>query len=153
MAKRSYFEDAECPVARALGAVGEWWSLMIVRDAFDGVRRFSDFQQNLAVSKGILTTRLRRLVALGILEPVAASDGSAYQEYALTEKGRGLFPVVVGLRQWGEDHCFRPGEARSVLVEARTGQPVGRLEVRSKTGKPLAATETTVKKIGVGRKT
>lgn len=146
MAKRNHFEDADCPVARALGAVGEWWSLLIVRDAFDGVRRFSDFQQSLGVSKGILTTRLRRLVALGILEPAPASDGTAYQEYALTEKGRGLFPVVVGLRQWGEDHCFKPGEPRSVLVDARTGQPVGRLNVQSSTGEVLTAAETIVKK-------
>jgi DNA-binding HxlR family transcriptional regulator len=153
MAKRKQFEGADCPVARALGAVGEWWSLLIVRDAFDGVRRFGDFQQSLGVSKGILTTRLRRLVALGILEPTPASDGTAYQEYALTEKGRDLFPVVVGLRQWGEDHCFKPGEPRSGLVDVRTGQPVGRLKVRSSTGEVLTAAETIVKKVARGRTT
>ena len=68
-----HFKDADCPVARALDAVGERWSLLIVRDAFDGVRRFSEFQQSLGVSRGILATRLRRLVALGILKPSPAS--------------------------------------------------------------------------------
>src|ERR1700751_3546279 len=91
---------ADCPVARALDAIGDWWSLLIVRDAFDGLRRFGDFQHNLGIAKGMLTTRLRKLVELGVLELVPASDGSAYQEYALTRKGRDLFPVVVSLRQW-----------------------------------------------------
>lgn len=146
MAKRTRFKDADCPVARALEAVGERWSLLIVRDAFDGVRRFSEFQQSLGISRGILATRLRRLVALGILQPSPAS-GIAYQEYTLTEKGRALFPVVVGLRQWGEDHCFAPGELHSELVDARTGQTVGRLRVRSKAGRALTDADTTVKKV------
>jgi DNA-binding HxlR family transcriptional regulator len=146
VAKRTHFKDADCPVARALDAVGEWWSLLIVRDAFDGVRRFSEFQQSLGVSRGILATRLRRLLALGILQTSPASGG-AYQEYTLTEKGRALFPVVVGLRQWGEDHCFAPGEPHSVLVDTRSGQPVGRLQVRSKAGRALTDADTTVKKV------
>ena len=146
MAKRTRFKDADCPVARALDAVGERWSLLIVRDAFDGVRRFSEFQKSLRVSRGILATRLRRLVALGILQPSPAS-GTAYQEYTLSEKGRALFPVVVGLRQWGEDHCFAPGEPHSVLVDGRTGQTVSRLQVRSKAGRALTDGDTTVKKV------
>ena len=146
MAKRTDFKDAECPVARALDVVGERWSLLIVRDAFDGVRRFSEFQKSLGVSRGILATRMRRLVAMEILQPSPAA-GSAYQEYTLTGKGRALFPVVVGLRQWGEDHCFAPGESHSVLVDARTGQTVGRLQVRSKAGRALTDANTTVKKV------
>src|SRR5215475_492106 len=116
MVKRTSLEDANCPVARSLDAIGDWWSLLIIRDAIDGVRRFSDFQKGLGVSKGILATRLRNLVALGILEMASASDGSAYQEYVLTRKGRDLFLVVVALRQWGEQHCFTRGEPHSVLV-------------------------------------
>ncbi len=102
--KRTGFAKADCPVARALDAIGDWWSLLIVRDAFDGLRRFGDFQKNLGIAKGMLTTRLRTLVELGVLEQVAASDGSAYHEYVLTKRGHDLFPVVVGLRQWGEAH-------------------------------------------------
>lgn len=147
MVKRVSLEDAECPVARSLDAIGDWWSLLIVRDAFDGVRRFSEFQKGLGVSRGILATRLRDLVALGILETAPASDGSAYQEYLLTRKGRDLFPVVVGLRQWGEAHCFSRGEPHSILVDRATGRPVGRLQVRSEKGRPLAASDTAIKKL------
>jgi DNA-binding HxlR family transcriptional regulator len=145
--KRTSFKTADCPVARSLDAIGDWWSLLIIRDAFDGERRFGGFQKSLGVSKGILATRLRNLVALGVLETAPASDGSAYQEYVLTKKGHDLFPVVVGLRQWGEHHCFAPGEPHSVLIDKYAGQPVNRLELRSKTGRVLAASETTVKKV------
>jgi DNA-binding HxlR family transcriptional regulator len=147
--KRTSLEDAECPVARSLDTIGDWWSLLIVRDAFDGVRRFSDFQKGLGVSKGILTTRLRDLVARGVLKMAPASDGSAYQDYVLTGKGHELFPVIVALRQWGQDHCFRPGERHSVLVENTTGVPLARLEVRSRSGRTLTPADTTVRKLTV----
>lgn len=147
MVKRKSFERADCPVARSLNAVGDWWSLLIVRDAIDGVRRFSDFQKGLAVSKGILATRLRNLVALGILETAPACDGSAYQDYVLTTKGRDLFLVMVALRQWGEQHCFTHGEPHSVLIDNYTGHRVGQLELRSTTGRILTASETTVRKV------
>jgi len=115
---------------------------------FDGVRRFSEFQKSLGLSKGILSARLRRLVALGVLKPAPASDGSAYQEYVLTQKGLDLFPVVVALRQWGEDHCFARGEQHSVLVDNETGHRIARLEVRSKSGRALRSSQTLVKKPG-----
>ncbi|KQR36136.1 winged helix-turn-helix transcriptional regulator [Agrobacterium cavarae] len=147
MVKRVSLWDAACPVARALDVIGDWWSLLIIRDAFDGVRRFSEFQAGLGISKGVLATRLRDLTERRILETAPASDGSAYQEYVLTEKGRGLFLVIVALRQWGEDHLYRPGEPRSSLLESETGAPVARLELRAEGGKPLDWTDTTVKKI------
>jgi len=81
-----------CAVARPLDVIGDSWSLLIVRDAFDGLRRFGEFQKSLGLAKNILSARLRSLVDHGVLEAVPASDGSAYQEYVLTEKGRGLFP-------------------------------------------------------------
>jgi DNA-binding HxlR family transcriptional regulator len=111
------------------------------------VRRFGGFQKGLGVSKGILAARLRDLVARGILDTVPASDGSAYQEYVLTNKGGDLFPIVVGLRQWGEAHCFDRGEPHSILVDRATGRPVDRLEVRSSSGQTLTGSETVVKKI------
>src|SRR5262249_51392678 len=147
MVKRTSFGDADCPVARSLDAVGDWWSLLIVRDAFDGLRRFSEFQKGLGVSKGILAAPLRDLIALGILAPEPAADGRAYQDYVLTGKGRDLFPVVVALRQWGEDYCFRSGEPHSRLVERKTGRPVSRLQVRSSSGRTLNASDTTVCKV------
>ena len=146
MVQRVSFDDSTCPVARALDVVGDWWSLLIVRDAFDGMRRFGEFQRSLGVAKNVLTVRLKALVASGVLEVVPAADGSAYSEYVLTPRGRGLFPVIVGLRQWGEDHLFAPGEARSRLVDTANGRPVARLEVLASDGRRLAPGEALVKK-------
>ncbi|MBE4975897.1 DUF4111 domain-containing protein [Serratia ureilytica] len=146
--KRKSLEDAPCPVARTLDVIGDWWSLLIVRDAFDGVTRFSEFQKGLGMAKNILATRLRALVSHGVLEIVPAADGSAYLEYVLTEKGRALFPVIVGLRQWGEDHLFAEGEAHSTLVESDSGRPVPRLTPIGSAGQTLTPLNTRVVKVG-----
>jgi DNA-binding HxlR family transcriptional regulator len=120
---------------------------MIIRDAFDGIRRFSQFQRNLGLAKNILSSRLHDLVEAGILQPVPASDGSAYQEYVLTDKGEDLFDIVLGLRQWGEAHAFARGEPHATLVDARTDQPIPRLGYRTPEGRPVHARETRVHKI------
>lgn len=129
--------NAQCPVARALEVLGDRWALMILRDAFDGLRRFSEFQKNLGLAKNILASRLKWLVESGLLTLQPASDGSAYKEYVLTEKGRSVFPVVVGLRQWGERFLFEAGEARSELVDGVTGQALEILQVRAQDGRGL----------------
>ncbi len=116
--KRTSFAKAVCPVARSAEAMGDWWSLLIVRDAFVGKKRFGEFQKSLGVAKNILTVRLKKLVANGVLEPVPASDGSAYQEYALTGKGRGLLPVIAALGQWG---C---AGSEFYLVDRKKGESV-----------------------------
>lgn len=129
--KRKGLAKEECPIARSLGAVGDGWSLMIVRDAFLGRRRFGEFQKALGVAKNILTVRLEKLVAEGVMERAPAADGSAYHEYVLTEKGRGLFLVIVALGQWGcEKSEFK-------LVDRAKGKSV-RLELRSEDGRKLA---------------
>jgi DNA-binding HxlR family transcriptional regulator len=132
--RRKSFEGSSCSVARSLDVIGDWWSLLIIRDAFSGLRRFGEFQRNLGLAKNILTTRLKSLVARGILEVVPASDGSAYKEYVLTEKGRGLLPVIVALGQWGGEFLFEPGEARTTHVDATHRHPLRKLEVRSADG-------------------
>ncbi|QLG92567.1 helix-turn-helix transcriptional regulator [Pseudomonas yamanorum] len=137
MVKLTRFESAECPVARSLDAIGDGWSLLIIRDAFDGLRRFGEFQRSLGMAKNILSTRLRSLVAHEVLEVVPASDGSAYQEYVLTNKGRGLFTVIIGLRQWGEVFFYREGEAHSVMVDREHGKPLRTLELHSADGRLL----------------
>jgi len=142
--KRKSFREAECPVARSLDAIGDWWSLLIIRDAFDGITRFSAFQQNLGIAKGMLATRLRDLVEAGVLELVPASDGSAYQEYVMSAAGRDLFHVIVSLRQWGEAHRYGPEERRSVLVDTESGEPVSRLELRAADGRAIAWRDTEV---------
>ncbi|ANC79851.1 winged helix-turn-helix transcriptional regulator [Pseudomonas putida] len=129
--------NAQCPVARALEVLGDRWALMILRDAFDGLRRFSEFQKNLGLAKNILTSRLKLLVESGLLMTQPASDGSAYKEYVLTDKGRSVFPVVVGLRQWGERFLFEAGDTRSELVDGVTGQALEILQVRGQDGRVL----------------
>lgn len=142
--KRKSLDNDVCPIARTLDAIGDWWSLLIVRDAMLGTRRFSVFQKNLGVAKNILTVRLRTLVAQGILEVKPASDGSAYQDYVLTAKGRGLFPVLVALRQWGEEFSFDPGEGFSVLLDRKTRRPLRKLEIRAQDGRLLQQADTMV---------
>lgn len=146
MVARKSFEQDFCPSARALDVIGDWWSLLLVRDAFEGLTRFSEFQKSLGIARNILTERLRRLIASGILEQVSASEGSARMEYRLTEKGKDLFPVIVALRQFGERHLFSPGEAHSLLLERATGQPV-RLEVRAQSGQPIGPDEAVILKV------
>ncbi|GAA1112094.1 helix-turn-helix domain-containing protein [Kribbella jejuensis] len=140
MVKRTRFDDESCPVARSVDAVGDWWSLLIVRDAFDGSRRFGDFQRSLGVAKNILTARLRSLVDNGILEHTD-------RDYTLTAKGEALFPVIVALRQWGEAFAFAPGEEHSVLRDRRDHQPLQPLEIRAADGRKLAPADTEVQKV------
>ncbi len=127
MRRKGFAEDV-CPIARSLATVGDAWALMIVRDAFAGKRRFGEFQTSLGVAKNILTVRLKRLVADGVLELVPASDGSAYKEYVLTEHGRGLFLVLAALGQWG---C---GDSGFELFDRKKGKRV-RLELRTEDGR------------------
>lgn len=145
MAKPISHRSSPCGVARPLDAIGDRWSLLIVRDAFEGVRRFGEFQKNLGLAKNILSTRLRNLVAHGIMDIEPAKDGSRYSEYVLTEKGRALFPLLVALRQWGQDFFFDAAEPRAVLIDKKAGKPLRRLEVRSHDGRLLGADDTIVK--------
>jgi DNA-binding HxlR family transcriptional regulator len=123
MVKRTSFENAECPIARSLDALGDWWSLLIIRDAMMGIRRFSEFQKNLGCAKNILAVRLRALVDQDILKTAPASDGSAYQEYLLTPKGRGVFPVLIALRQWSEEFAFSSGQCTMTVVDRENCAP------------------------------
>jgi len=139
--------DSTCPVARTVDIVGDKWSLLIIRDAFDGIRRFSQFQRSLGIAKNILAARLRDLVDAGVLRTEPAPGGSAYQEYVLTEKGEDLFALVISLRQWGQDHAFEPGEQHSVLVDAATGEPVPRLSYTTAEGHQVQGRQTRVRKV------
>jgi DNA-binding HxlR family transcriptional regulator len=147
MAKRKSLQHDDCPVARAVDLVGDRWSMLIVRDALDGIRRFGDFQRNLGVARNILSDRLSALVDDGLLAIQPASDGSAYQEYVLTAKGESLFPAMVALRQWGERHLFAPGEAHSELIETASGKRVAAMQPRDHDGKILKPSHAVVKKL------
>jgi DNA-binding HxlR family transcriptional regulator len=135
--QHNHLEEADCPVARSLEAVGDWWSLMIVRDAFFGKRRFGEFLRSLGVARNILTVRLKKLVEVGIFELVPASDGSAFKEYVLTEKAKGLFLVVMALRQWGQQSFGNCAALEPILVDRKHLQPVRPLALLSADGRVL----------------
>ena len=141
--RRKSLNKAACPIARALDVIGDWWSLLIVRDAMRGTTRFSDFQQGLGMSKNILTRRLRVLTEQKILELVPASDGSAYFEYRLTDKGRSLYPVLVSLALWGQDNAPTKGP-QAHMVDKEHGQPVRAVQVVAGDGRLLGPGETTM---------
>lgn len=147
MANTTSLKGEPCPVARCVNLIGDRWSLLIVRDAFDGMRRFGDFQKSLGVARNILSDRLKKLVDADVLEMQDASDGTAYQEYVLTAKGESLFPVVVALRQWGEHNLFESGEPHSLLIDKNTGQQIPFMAPVTVDGKVLNASDTQVQKV------
>src|SRR3954452_24577353 len=143
--QRKSFEDMNCSVAQCLEVVGEWWSLLIVRDAFLGVRRFDDFQARLGISRNILNQRLSHLVDRGVLERVPYQDNPPRSEYRLTEKGLDLWHVVTAMRQWGDRWSAPAGPpvrirhkacgrlVKAVAVCSHCGEP---LDIRSVTAEP-----------------
>ena len=143
-APNSDWTDPDCPVARTLDLVGDRWSLLVVRDAMDGARSFTEFQRRTGIARNILTDRLRKLTAHGLFVQRTASTGRR-QEYALTDAGRDLFPVILTLRQWGESHAFAPGETYSTLVDQH-GNPVPEVAPTSADGTPLGIDTTQVQK-------
>jgi DNA-binding HxlR family transcriptional regulator len=136
--------DPSCPVARTVDLVGDRWSLLIVRDAMDGARSFTDFQQRTGIARNILTERLRKLTARGLLAQVDSPSGRR-RLYTLTDAGKDLFPVIVTLRQWGERHAFDQDEPRSVLVDGN-GTPVPEVLPTAANGSPLTADTTAVRR-------
>jgi DNA-binding HxlR family transcriptional regulator len=115
-----------CSLARTLEAVGDWWTLLIIRDAFLGVRRFGDFQRSLGIAKNILATRLEHLVVNGILQRGGSEKRPVYQ---LTERGHALLPAMVALMQWGD--TWLSAERPPVLVTDAQGRPVSPLHLQS----------------------
>lgn len=133
---RKRFLDTECPVARALDQVGDWWSLRIVLQAMYGTRRFVDFQQQLGIAKNILCDRLSRLVEHDVLRKEDVGEHGSRYEYRLTEKGRDLFTVVVALRQWGDKWIpteFPPLDLR----DRENGEPIQTVRVLAEDGRAL----------------
>ncbi|GAB3952130.1 winged helix-turn-helix transcriptional regulator [Streptomyces sparsus] len=140
------WSDPDCPVARTLDLVGDRWSLLVIRDAMDGARSFTEFQRRTGIARNILTDRLRKLTARGFIAQRTAATGRR-REYVLTDAGRDLFPVIVTLRQWGERHAFAPGEIHSVLVDQH-GDPVPDVAPTRGDGTPLTPETTQVRKVG-----
>jgi DNA-binding HxlR family transcriptional regulator len=144
--ERKSFATMDCSVAQCLEVIGEWWSMLVVRDAFMGVTRFEDFQRRLGISRNILQQRLTRLVDEGVLARVPYSEHPPRHEYRLTDKGRDLWPVLTAMRQWGDHHAAPTGPPVEVvhsacgartdlaLVCASCGERVGPRDVRAVAG-------------------
>lgn len=130
-----------CPLPPAVELIGEKWAFLILRGALNGLQHFEEFQAGLDIARNILSDRLSKLVAGGILE--RASDPSDKRKviYSLTPKGEGLLPVVLALRQWGEDWGY--GSMRVVLADARDRKPVRKICVQAQDGRALALRELT----------
>jgi len=136
MTEKLRLEDRECPLSATLGLVGEWWTLLILHDAFDGYTRFDQFQENLGISSSLLTSRLKQLVANGLLERRQYQTNPPRYEYVLTDLGRSLRSVIVVLAGWGNARLPR-GKRSMVLVDAETGAEAEPVVVDRATGRRL----------------
>ena len=130
------FEGMQCPIARSLERVGEWWSMLILRDAFHGLTRFDQFQQSLQIAPNMLTRRLNALVESGLLERRQYCERPARYEYVLTERGRDFRPVLWSLLAWGNRH-FAPDGASVVVVDSETGEVADPVLVDRNSGRVL----------------
>ena len=119
--KLTSLADWNCSIAKTLDVVGEWWTLLILRDAFGGTRRFDDFQASLGLARSVLTARLDKLTHHGILERRPYTQHPPRHEYHLTEKGRALFPVTTALMAWGDQWAPTPGGPPVLLVHDTCG--------------------------------
>ncbi|WCM25461.1 helix-turn-helix transcriptional regulator [Sphingomonas sp. QA11] len=135
--KPKSFSDMRCSIARTLELVGSWWALLIIRDAMMGARRFKHFEKSLGISKNTLTSRLNDLIDAGILDRVAGSDGSAFDEYVLTEQGRELAPVMIALSQWGDKWVPHAKGSSTEIIDVRSGKPLSQIWPRALDGEKL----------------
>jgi DNA-binding HxlR family transcriptional regulator len=137
------FKEAalSCPIPAAVELIGEKWAFLILRGAFNELRHFEEFQAGLGIARNILSDRLSKMVAGGILERSADPADKRRVIYALTPKGESLLPVVLALRQWGEQWGY--GKVNVVLADRRDGRPVRRICVQAHDGRELALGEMT----------
>jgi len=142
---RTRFTDQNCSVAQALEVLGDWWTLLVVREAFLGVRRFADFEAGLGIAKNVLTQRLEHLVAHGVLERVDAGVHGTRYEYQLTAMGKDLAVIMTALRQWGDRWIFGEGHEPLLVLDRRTGRPVPRLRIVGEDGAPLGARDLEIR--------
>lgn len=137
------FADMQCPIARSLERVGEWWSMLILRDALRGARRFDEFQKSLAIAPNMLTRRLNSLVESGLLERHRYSERPPRYEYVPTECARDFRPVLWMLLSWGNRH-FAPEGPSLLIVDAKTGEHAEPIVVDRATGRALLSPDFTL---------
>lgn len=136
--QRTSFRDMNCSVAQCLEVIGEWWTMLIVRDAFLGVTRFEDFHERLGISRNVLNQRLAHLIDAGVLERVPYSDHPPRSDYRLTDKGRDLWHVLTAMRQWGDRWAADDGPPLEIVHKA-CGHVAEAVATCSACGGPLRA--------------
>jgi DNA-binding HxlR family transcriptional regulator len=135
--KHSRLANKECSMARAMEVVGDRWSILILREAYYGVKRFDEFEYYVGIAPNILSARLKKFVDAGIMTRVRLPEHAGRYEYVLTEKGRDFFPAYLALKKWGDDWLAEPGGPQVVFRERAAGRPIEYPELRTSGGKPL----------------
>lgn len=136
--KRGRWNQEPCPIARTVDLIGDWWTPVILREAFMGRRRFDDFQRALDVSRGVLAARLSHLVDEGLLEKRLYETRPPRYEYVLSEKGRDFYPVLAAMWRWGSDWLWEPGTEPPIeLYDRDSGAPVKPRVVDERSGSPI----------------
>ncbi len=136
--RRTRFSDDPCPIARTVDLMGDWWTPIILREAFLGRRRFDDFQKSLSLSRGVLAQRLARLVDEGIFQKRLYGEHPPRYEYVLTQKGRDFHPVLMAIWRWGSDWLWDEGEKRELeLYDRKTRRPIRPIVVDQNTGEKI----------------
>ncbi|SRR5450830_986750 len=135
--KHTDFGLMPCPIARSLGKVGEWWSILILRDAFYGLTRFDEFEKSLKIAPNMLTRRLAGLVASGLMEKRQYSARPPRYEYLLTAEGRAFKPVLLAFIAWGNEH-LAPEGASLLVVNRETGEPATQILIDANSGRAIS---------------
>ncbi|HEX6567622.1 MAG TPA: helix-turn-helix domain-containing protein [Acidimicrobiales bacterium] len=141
--KRTAFADWPCSLARSVDLLGDWWSPLVLREAFYGVRRFEDFQRSLGIGRNILTQRLNRLVDEGLLVRRPYQDRPVRHEYVLTDKGRDFFPVMAAMVRWGDRWLAGDDGPPVILHHEVCDHDMHAEVVCSHCGEPLALRDVT----------
>jgi DNA-binding HxlR family transcriptional regulator len=141
--KLKTFEHFNCSLAQTLSVIGEHWTMMIIRDAFFGLRRFDQYQRSLGIARNVLSDRLKKLTEAGIL---VRSDGPGHPEYRLTEKGLSLQPIMIAMTHWGDEHMPHPKGKRLQFVDRRDEKAIKKTAIYAADGRKLKPKEIKAKR-------
>jgi DNA-binding HxlR family transcriptional regulator len=142
--RRTRFDNAMCPIARTTDLVGDWWTPLVMRQAFAGTRRFADFADQLDIPRAVLTARLKRLVEEGLLERVQYQDTPVRYEYRLTQQGREFWSVLAAMWRWGSDWLWDGDQPPVALFDRVTGDVIRPVVVDEATGRPVDVSATRI---------
>mgnify|MGYP002632263740 FL=1 len=135
--KMEKFDPLNGSIAHVLDFLGEGWSMLIIREAFFGIRRFEEFQRHLGIARNILTSRLKKLCENGILERVPIKEGAKRHEYLLTHQGKELMPLLIALTQWGDKWVYGEGNEPIIFLDRDQGKPISPIRVHAEDGREL----------------